>query len=148
MAQPLVNSPCHSPCQFPQLISCQLPFSRVPLTYLESLFFAWCDPRPPWSQVACKLTSPFPPHSNFPTPHGFPKSIVRPSKTTSRYRLHIVRNSKRYLFDSVVKIVGGKTISELFNEAMFKFSAKSRKKIFFVAVYIDTYIVYPGFSDT
>ncbi len=84
---PLANSPCWFPWQ--------LPFPWVPPTYLESLLSAWCDPRPPWSQVACKLTSlsPFPPHSNFPTPHGLPKSIVRPSKTTSRHRLHIVRNT-------------------------------------------------------
>ncbi len=42
-----------------------LPCTRVPLTYLETLLSVWCDPRPPWSQVACKLTSPspFPPHS-------------------------------------------------------------------------------------
>jgi hypothetical protein len=52
--------------------------------------------RPPWSQVARKLTSPFPPHSNFffpRPPRGFPKSIVRPTKTTSWSRLHLVRNS-------------------------------------------------------
>ncbi len=45
---PLDNSPC----------------TRVPLTYLESLLSMWCDPCPPWSQVACKLTSPSP----FPLP--------------------------------------------------------------------------------
>jgi hypothetical protein len=60
---------------------------RADCTYLESLLFAWCDPRPPCSQVACKLTSPypFPPHSNFPSPQGFPKSVERPSKTTSLF---------------------------------------------------------------
>jgi hypothetical protein len=54
LVTPLDNSPC----------------SRVPLTYLESLLSVWCDPCPPWSQVACKLTSPslFPPHSLFPPP--------------------------------------------------------------------------------
>ncbi len=45
---PLENSPC----------------TRVPLTYLESLLSVWCDPCPPWSQAACKLTSPSP----FPFP--------------------------------------------------------------------------------
>jgi hypothetical protein len=37
---------------------------------LESLLSVWCNPCPPWSQVACKLTSPspFPPHSLFPPP--------------------------------------------------------------------------------
>ncbi len=46
------------------------PCSWVPLTYLESLLSVWCDPCPPWSQVACKLTSPSPnpPHSLFPPP--------------------------------------------------------------------------------
>ncbi len=55
--------------------------------------------RPPWSQVARKLTSPspFPPHS-LPIPisrppRGFPKSIVCPTKMTSWSWLHIVRNS-------------------------------------------------------
>ncbi len=45
--------------------------------------------RPPWSQVAHKLTSPspFPPHSKFPTPRGFPEWFVRLTKTTSRSRL-------------------------------------------------------------
>jgi hypothetical protein len=44
--------------------------TRVPLTYLESLLSVWYDPCPPWSQVACKLTSPnpFPPHSLFLPP--------------------------------------------------------------------------------
>ncbi len=72
---PLDNSPC----------------SRVPLTYLESLLSVWCDPCPPWSQVACKLTSPSPffPHSLFPPP-TVPNPIMRPSTTTSRHRLHLV----------------------------------------------------------
>jgi hypothetical protein len=74
------------------------------LLSLESLLLTWnpsscvVRSRPPWSQVACKLTSPspFPPHF-LPIlisqpPRGFPKSIVRPSKTTSRSRLHIVWN--------------------------------------------------------
>jgi hypothetical protein len=91
MAQPLVNPLCELPLLVPLADSL---FPQVPLTYL-ALLFAWCDPRPPWSQVACKLTSPspFPPRSNFPTPQGFPKSIVGPSKTTSRHRLHIARNT-------------------------------------------------------
>ncbi len=36
---------------------------------------------------------PPPPHSLFPPPNGSPNSIVRPSKTTSRHRLHLVRNN-------------------------------------------------------
>jgi hypothetical protein len=57
--------------------------------------------RPPWSQVARKLTShsPFPPHSNFPTPWGFPKSTAHPTMTTSRSSLHIVRNSYDWYTD-------------------------------------------------
>ncbi len=52
--------------------------------------------RPPWSQVARKLTSPspFPPHSKFSSPQGITSLIVRLTKTTSRSRLHIVRNKK------------------------------------------------------
>ncbi len=82
------------------VIPLAIPLCQFPL-FLESLLLTW-DPsscvvrsRPPWSQVARKLTSPstFPPHSNFPTPQGFRKSIVRPTKMTSRSRLHIVRNS-------------------------------------------------------
>jgi hypothetical protein len=69
---PLDNSPC----------------TRVPFTYLESLLSVWCDPCPPWSQVACKLTSPSP----FP-PQRFPNSIMRPSTTTSRHRLHLVQHT-------------------------------------------------------
>ncbi len=67
-----------TPCQFP-------------LTYLESLLLCGAIP----SQVTHKLTSPssFPPHSKFPSPQGFPSSIVHPTKTTSRSRLCIVRNS-------------------------------------------------------
>jgi hypothetical protein len=69
---PLANSPC----------------TRVPLTYLESLLPVWCNPCPPWYQVACKLTSPpIPSPFHFPAPNGSPNSIVRPSKTTSRHRL-------------------------------------------------------------
>jgi hypothetical protein len=88
MAHPLFTPLVISFCQFPLPIP---PCTRDPLTYLESLLSMWCDPRPPWSQVACKLTSPSPfsPHSLFPPPNGFPNSIVRPSKTTSRHRLHL-----------------------------------------------------------
>jgi hypothetical protein len=86
-----------TPYEFPLLIPLDnSPFPRVPPTYLESLLFVWCDPRPPWSQVARKLTSPspFPPHSIFPPSNGSPNVIVRPFKMTSPHRLHIVRNSK------------------------------------------------------
>jgi hypothetical protein len=45
--------------------------------------------RPPWSQVARKLISPFPspPHSKFPTPWGSPELNMRLTRTTSRIRL-------------------------------------------------------------
>jgi hypothetical protein len=79
--------------QFPVNSPCQLPLIH-PFYLLGIPHSVWCDPCPPWSQVACKLTSPspFPPHSLFPLPNGFPNSIVHPSKTTSRHRLHLVRN--------------------------------------------------------
>ncbi len=65
-----------------------LPF---PFTYLETLLGV-IGSSPPWSQAACKLTplsipSPFPPHSKFPTPWGFPELNMRLTKTTSRIRL-------------------------------------------------------------
>jgi hypothetical protein len=77
------------------------PFANSLCYSLESLLLTWnpssCVVRshPPWSQVACKLTSPSPtlPIPNSHSPQGFPKLIVRPTKTTSRSRLHIVRNS-------------------------------------------------------
>jgi hypothetical protein len=74
------------PCQF-------LPFFKsLLLTWNPS--FSVLRSRPPWSQVARKLTSPspFPHHSKFPSPQGIPDLIARPTKTTSRSRLHIVRN--------------------------------------------------------
>ncbi len=92
---------CYSPCWFPfSIFPCQF------LPFLKSLLLTWnpsfCVVRscPPWSQVARKLTSlsPFPPHSDFPTPWGFPKSIVRLTKTTSRSRLCIVRNRENDRF--------------------------------------------------
>jgi hypothetical protein len=51
---------------FPLLIPFLLPFHSL-FTYLETLFGV-IGSRPPWSQVTCKLTSPFsaPPHSKFP----------------------------------------------------------------------------------
>jgi hypothetical protein len=87
-------TPCYFPLPIPLANSpWQLPFPWVPPTCWESLLFAWCDHRPPWSQVACKLTSPspFPPHSLFPH-QRFPNSIMRPSTTTSWHRLHLVRH--------------------------------------------------------
>ncbi len=86
----------YSPCWFPFATSpCQF------LPFLKSLLLTWNSSycmvrsRPPWSQVARKLTSPspFPPPSKVPSPQGIPNLIVRSSKTTSRSRLHIVRNN-------------------------------------------------------
>ena len=87
---------CYSPCWFPfAIFPCQF------LPFLKSLLLTWnpsfcvVRSRPPWSQVGPKLTSlsPFPPHSKFPSPQGTPSLIVRPTKTTSRSWLHIVRNN-------------------------------------------------------
>jgi hypothetical protein len=83
---------CYSPCWFPFAISpCQF------LPFLKSLLLTWnpsscvVRSRPPWSQVARKLTSPspFPPHSKFPSPQGIPNLIMRPTKTTSRSQLYM-----------------------------------------------------------
>jgi hypothetical protein len=93
---------CYSPCWFPFAISpCQF------LPFLGSLLLTWnpsscvVRSRPPWPQVARELTSPFPspPHSKLPSPQGFPSLIVRPTKTTSRSRLHIVWNTPSALCD-------------------------------------------------
>jgi hypothetical protein len=67
---------------FPLLIPLA-PFF-IPL-YLLGTLLAVIGSRPPWSQVTCKLTSPFlnasafPPHSKFPVP----RLIVRLTTTTS-----------------------------------------------------------------
>jgi hypothetical protein len=88
---PLTSPLDTSPWLFPLCLA-TLPCSQVPLTYLESLLCVWCDPRPLWSQVACKLT---PPPLSLPTPFSrpqrFPIPIMCPSTTASRHRLHIVR---------------------------------------------------------
>ncbi len=66
------------------------PFASLPFpfTYLETLLDV-IGSRPPWSQVARKLISPFPspPHSKIPTPWGFPELNMCLTKTTSRIRL-------------------------------------------------------------
>ncbi len=91
------------PFLLPLLVSLSVPLP-IPFHLLRIPPFAWCDrvhlgprllvnwPPPPHSIL---IPSPFPPHSNFPTPRGFPKWIVRLTKTTSRLRLHRVRNSTR-----------------------------------------------------
>jgi hypothetical protein len=80
------------------LVSSPLPTSFIfwtpfLLTWNPSSFVV--RSRPPWPQVARKLTSPspFPPHSNFLTSRGFPKSILRLPEMTSRSRLYTVRNN-------------------------------------------------------
>ncbi len=89
------------------------------LLSLESLLLTWnpsfCVVRshPPWSQVACKLNSPSPtlPIPNSHPPQGFPKLIVRPTKTTSQSRLHIVQN--KYIFSLTALIFFTITITVL-----------------------------------
>jgi hypothetical protein len=77
----MAQSPCFSPCKFPF-------FSSIPFTYLESLL-AVMGSRPPWSQVARKLISPFPspPHSlpfQNPDPLGFSCAKCTLTNTTSQ----------------------------------------------------------------
>ncbi len=72
---------------FPSLHSPLLPIRLPSLTWNPPC----CDRiRPPRSQVACKLISPFPspcsytPHSKIPTPPGFSRSKYTFIRTTSR----------------------------------------------------------------
>ncbi len=77
MAQPSANSPC----QFPPLTPLDnSPCSESPLLTWNSLLSVWCDPCPPWSQVACKLTSPSPFH--------FPAPTVPPIQLCALLRRH------------------------------------------------------------
>jgi hypothetical protein len=86
--------PRYSPCCF--LLSIPLAnslFSLSPSYLLGIPLLVWCDPVHLGPRLLVNWPpSPFPPHSNFPTPRGFPKSTVRPTKTTSWSRLYIVRN--------------------------------------------------------
>jgi hypothetical protein len=83
------NTICEqSPCfLFPLSSSLLLPF--VPF-YLLGTLLAVIGSCPPRSQVARKLTFPFPcstpytPHSEIPTPWGSPKLNIHFTKTTSR----------------------------------------------------------------
>ncbi len=78
----------YSPCWFPLANSpCQFPF-----TYQETLLFVQCDPRPPWSQVAHKLTSPSP--SQIPIAPGFPRSIAPYQDDIAIPTLHSSEQSK------------------------------------------------------
>ncbi len=87
MAQPLVN------------FSCQFP-STTPLSS-ESLLLTW-NPSSLRGAILIRpgprlpVNWPAPPHSLFPPPNGFPNSIVRLSKMTSRHRLHLVRNTRHW----------------------------------------------------
>jgi hypothetical protein len=114
---------CYSPCWFPFAI-----FPRQFLPFLKSLLLTWnpsfCVVRscPPCSQAARKLTSPSPflPLSKFPSSQGIPSLIVRPIKTTSRSRLHIVWNTPLVMSSSLYTYVSGALIG--FNFALFLIS--------------------------
>ncbi len=85
----MAQSPCLLlPLSFTPLTNSLLLQSHFSFTYLETLLDV-IGSRPPWPQVTCKLTSPFPspPHSKFPTPRGYPELNMRLTKTTSRFRL-------------------------------------------------------------
>jgi hypothetical protein len=84
--------PHYSPCFF--LLSIPLAnslFSLSPSYLLGIPPLVWCDPVHLGPRLL--VNWPPPPHSNFPTPRGFPKSTVCPTKTTSRSRLYIVWNN-------------------------------------------------------
>jgi hypothetical protein len=83
---PLAGSPLPSP-----LATCNSLFLLNPSYLLGIPPLVWCDPVHPGPRLL--VNWPPPPHSNFQTPRGFPKSIVCLTKTTSRSRLHIVRNT-------------------------------------------------------
>ncbi len=85
------------PLSFTPLANSLLLQSHSSLTYLETLLGV-IRSRPPWPQVTCKLTSPFPspPHS-LPIPNSqHLRSIVLLTKTTSWSRLLMVRNNHTY----------------------------------------------------
>jgi hypothetical protein len=116
--------PRYSPCYFPLPIPLAIPLCQ----FLVSLLLTWnpstcvVQSRPPWSQVARKLTSPspFPPHF-LPIPisrppQGFPRSIVHPTKMTSRSRLHIVRN--RYHLRPTL-VFAGLSLSQIYQFCSF-----------------------------
>ncbi len=84
----MAQSPCF--LLFPFLIPFCPPFDSL---YLLGTLLAVIGSRPPWSQVARKLISPFPspPHSlpipstfQNPDPLGFPELNMLLTKTTSR----------------------------------------------------------------
>ncbi len=75
------------------LAFCFSPYSFLPLCFPSTSFYLLgtllvvIGSRPPWSQVARKLISPFPspPHSKIPTPWGFPElnaSLLRRHRYT------------------------------------------------------------------
>ncbi len=81
----------------PLLLSVDFPFYSPLLTWKPS--FGVMRPCPPWSKVACKLTSPFSsPPCPLPIPNSqHPRSTVRFTKTTLRFRLLLVRNNNKPL---------------------------------------------------
>jgi hypothetical protein len=87
-----------------------LPF---PFTYLETLLGV-IGSRPPWSQVARKLISPFPslPHSlpipplfRIPDPLGFPELNMRLTKTTSWIWLAWSGTVMLFSFKSTIRLL-------------------------------------------
>ncbi len=78
------------PFSLPLLVSLSVPLS-IPFYLLGIPPFAWCDPVHLGPRLLINWTPP--PHS-LPIPNSqHPRSIVRPTKTTSRLRLHRVRNT-------------------------------------------------------
>ncbi len=89
----MIQIGANPPFLLPLLILSRFPF-QSPFTWNPS--FCAVRSRPPWPQVARELTSPSSnPPQFLPTPNSqHPRSIVHHTKTTSRFRLHRVRNTE------------------------------------------------------
>jgi hypothetical protein len=108
MAHPLLTPLVISPCQFP----------FVP----ETLLLTWnpsflCGAILVHPGPRLLVNWPPPPHSNFPPPRVSPNQLLRPSKTTSRPRLHIIRNTNAHPSLQIKKNYLCTFIKSTFNKA-------------------------------
>ncbi len=90
---------------FPFLIPLCFPSTSF---YLLGTLLAVIGSRPPWSQVARKLISPFPspPHSKFPTPWGIPElnaPLLRRHRNTG---LQVQNTNEDFPKNTLISCVG------------------------------------------